>query len=794
MIVPGSANPLLFSADDGYNLTRSLRFRSSASASLSRTPASAGNRQKWTWSGWIKRGALGTNNCFFSQGNNIFVARFNNNTDVLEVYDVTGGPYQLQLITSQVFRDPSAWYHLVIATDTTQATASNRVKIYLNGTQITAFSTSTYYSQNYNTEVNTTDVTNIGALAFVGQYFDGYLTEINFIDGQALTQSSFGETDITTGVWKPKRYAGTYGTNGFYLPFTDNSALTTSSNAGLGKDFSGNGNYWTTNNISITSGTTYDSMTDVPTLTSATAANFAVLNPLNAETGMGGTLGGGNLDLSGSGGKRSTIAARTGKWYWEFRVNSGAGANFPMSGLYVAGQGTYYPGYDGNSFGYFQGGAIYYNGSTSLTVSSYTDGDVLGFAWDADTGKVYVAKNGTWQNSGNPAAGTGQVATISTGVDRVVGAYNSSGSCSINFGQRPFAYTPPTGYVSLNTYNLPTSTILKGNTVMDATLYTGTLLSNAITNTAAFKPDLVWLKSRSAATGHEWTDSVRGVTKSLSSNSTAAEATDVQGLTAFNTNGFTVGTNTDYNNLAATYVAWQWQAGQGTNTTNTNGTITSTVSVNASAGFSVVSYTGTAVNATVGHGLGVAPSFIVVKRRVTAGFNWVVWHSALTGLQFLKLNSTDAVGSAATVWNSTIPTSSVFSLGSDTTANPSAEACIAYCWAPIAGYSAFGSYTGNGSTDGAFVYTGFRPKWVMIKEIGAGGTNWNILDTSRDPYNVEQKYLAANLSDAEGTLALLDGLSNGFKLRNSVLSVNASGNTYIYAAFAENPFKNSLAR
>jgi hypothetical protein len=289
---------------------------------------------------------------------------------------------------------------------------------------------------------------------------------------------------------------------------------------------------------------------------------------------------------------------------------------------------------------------------------------------------------------------------------------------------------------------------------------------------------------------------VRGVTKALVSSATAAESTDTQGLTAFGSAGFTVGTNTDYNNLAATYVAWQWQAGQGSSSSNTNGSITSTVSVNASAGFSIVSYTGTGSGATVGHGLGVAPSVIICKNRSASGA-WHSYFSAISGMQngYIVLNSTAAFYTPnTTVWNGTQPTSSVFSIGTDSGVNGSGNAQIAYCWTPIAGYSAFGSYTGNGSAAGPFVYTGFRPKFVMIKEITTGGTNWNILDTSRDPYNVEQKYLAANLSDAEGTLALLDGLSNGFKLRSSGLAVNASGSTYIYMAFAENPFKNSLAR
>ncbi len=405
--------------------------------------------------------------------------------------------------------------------------------------------------------------------------------------------------------------------------------------------------------------------------------------------------------------------------------------------------------------------------------------------------------NSAGGTTGNPSGNTNETINVTpVGMFPFTATYQDT--VRYNFGQRPFAYTPPTGFVSLNTFNLPTSTIVKGNTVMDATLYTGTLLSNAITNAAAFKPDLVWLKSRSAATGHEWTDSVRGVTKSLSSNSTAAEATDVQGLTAFNTNGFTVGTNTDYNNLAATYVAWQWQAGQGSTSSNTSGTITSTVSVNASAGFSVVTYTGTGANATVGHGLGVAPQLMIFKNRSGAN-SWCIYHSSISPANFLQFDTNAQLSSTTYPMfgtTPTAPTSSVFSIGTNAQTNQSATNYVAYCWTPIAGFSAFGSFVANGSADGAFVYTGFRPKFVLLKD-ASGTNNWFILDTTRDPYNVAPDYLQPNTSIAEAAYSApggLDILSNGFKTRTSSSSINTSGATIIYAAFAENPFRNSLAR
>jgi len=289
---------------------------------------------------------------------------------------------------------------------------------------------------------------------------------------------------------------------------------------------------------------------------------------------------------------------------------------------------------------------------------------------------------------------------------------------------------------------------------------------------------------------------VRGVTKALVSSATAAESTDTQGLTAFGSAGFTVGTNTDYNNLSATYVGWQWQAGQGSSSSNTNGSITSTVSVNASAGFSIVSYTGTGSGATVGHGLGVAPQFIITKNR-SATSAWHCYVAAISGMQngYIVLNSNAAFFTPnTTVWNGTQPTSTVFSIGTDSGVNGSGNAEIAYCWTPIAGFSAFGSYTGNGSADGPFTYVGFRPKFMLIKRTDTAGYSWFVIDTSLNPYNNSANYQIADDSSVQHTDNGLDILSNGFKLRNTGASENANGGTYVYMAWAENPFKNSLAR
>ena len=345
---------------------------------------------------------------------------------------------------------------------------------------------------------------------------------------------------------------------------------------------------------------------------------------------------------------------------------------------------------------------------------------------------------------------------------------------------------------------MPTTyAIIKGNQYMDATLYTGTGTTNTITNAAGFKPDFVWGKSRSAVQNNGLYDSVRGVNNLLISNSTLAELV-VSGVSSFNSNGFSTGSDGSVNQSAVTYVGWQWAAGQGSNVTNTSGTITSTVSANTTAGFSIVKFNTTSASgtSTIGHGLGAVPSMIIMKDMTTA-YNWDVWNSGLGSIgNTLILNSTAAVFTTRQPFTTTAPTSSVFSFNNAFYAVPS-DNVVAYCWTPIAGFSQFGSYTGNGSTDGPFIYLGFRPKFWMAKRTDVGAP-WLIYDSSRNTSNVVNNYLLPNASDAEGSGSspndVNDFLSNGFKVRCSNAGENANGGNYIYMAFAETPFKYAGAR
>jgi len=794
----------------GYQISRSVRLRASATAYFSRTPAGASNRRTYTFSAWVKRGLVDANyrKLIGIQTPTDDAIRFNSSYQ-LEFY--LNGTTSGQVITNAVYRDPSAWYHIVVAVDTTQATAANRVLMYVNGVQVTSFATASYPTQNYDTGFNTANLTTIGQNASA-QYFDGYLTEINWIDGQALTPSSFGYTDTVSNVWQPLPYTGTYGTNGFYLNFSDNSAATA---AAIGKDYSGNGNNWTPTNISVTAGATYDSMVDSPSLYGTDTGaggtvrgNYAVLNTLARFTGGNtASITNGNLLTTSGGNPTHTVGTMTvpasGKFYFEVTCTSldtirtyigflTTQTNAFASGGSASYDLTYSALYASND------GRIYYNtGSSASAVygATYTTGDVIGVAYD--NGKIWWSKNGVFQASGNPSTGANPGLTGWNVYGDLYPYCGYSSTFSANFGQQPFTYTAPSGFVALNTYNLSVPTINNGANYMAATLYTGNGATQTIANTVnniSFQPDLVWVKSRSAATDHKLTDSVRGVTKALISDTTGAETTDTNGLTAFGSTGFTLGTDTVYNNSAATYVGWQWQAGKGTTSSNTSGSITSTVSVNTTAGFSIVGYTGTGANATVGHGLGVAPSMIITKVRSTSGADWNVYHTSIGATASLFLDLTSAASTSINYWNNTSPTSSVFSVGISGGTNNSGNTMIAYCFAPITGYSAFGSYTGNGSTDGPFIYTGFRPRFILYKPSNVGATDWVMWDTVRSTYNVQGNYLLANTAGAEGNVSVIDILSNGFKLRIASTGNNGSGDNIVYAAFAENPFKYARAR
>ena len=595
------------------------------------------------------------------------------------------------------------------------------------------------------------------------------------------------------------------GQNIIYMAFADTRE------AAFWKDVSGQGNHWTPNNLDYR-----DSLPDSP------ANNFATLNSTFATSNsasQGGTLSEGNLRITTTGGffKGGTFAPSSGKWYFEGYAET-VGAQMSISFADYSAIQTGYP-----YVGYLSGGGLHQINGNALdaagTHPTWTSGDIISCAIDIDAGKIWWAKNGVWIDSGDPAAGTNPPTTFTANTE-VVPYFmcdNAAGTKTwiSNFGQdstfagaKPmgaytddnsignFQYAPPAGYLALCTANLPTPTIIDGSEYFNTVLYTGDGVDDRSITGVGFQPDFIWGKSRSSAYNHELYDVIRGTGNRLSSDNNYAEQVRNDNLQAFESDGFQVGTGVGLNGSGSTYAAWNWKAG-GTAVSNTAGTITSQVSANVDAGFSIVSYTGTGSGgATVGHSLGVKPDMVIAKNRTDAA-NWLVWHKDLSGEDYyLHLERTDAQAQNSAFWSAF--SSTTFTLGNSNHINGSGDAIIAYCFANTDGYLKAGSYTGNGSTSNPpFVFTGFRPAWVLIKCSSASSTNWLLLDNKREGYNSAQDVLFPESNAAEETNAAktVDFLSNGFKVAATANgSTNASGGTYIYLAFAETPQKFANAR
>ena len=526
--------------------------------------------------------------------------------------------------------------------------------------------------------------------------------------------------------------------------------------------------------------------------------NYATLNTLDNN---GLTLSNGNLDASRSTNSWATCKATFGlasnKWYFEYIVNSGASNQiigvFKTEDTPPAVSTTGYMTISASGWGYQLDGNKANSNSFTATGTTAGVGDNIMVAVDVGAGKIWFGVNGTWLNSGDPANGNNAAFTnLSGSMSPAVCLYGTQ-SGSINFGQRAFAYTAPTNFKSLNTANLPTPTIADGSQYFSPKLYTGNGTGQSISS-FNFSPDWVWIKPRSAGNYHNLFDIVRGVDKALFSNTTDGEVTYNGRLTSFDSSGFTVGNvssaGVGTNENGTTFVSWAWDAGTST-VTNNDGSIASQVRAQPSAGFSIVKFTGTGSNASVGHGLNSAPQLVILK-GLTTTYDWIVWHEAIAATSYLALNATSAVNvNLPTVWNSTAPTNSVFSIGSSVGSNTNNAGHIAYCFAPVSGYSSMGSFVGNGSSDGIFVSTNFRPSFILIKASSISGEDWVILDTARAPSNVSSLLIKPNTSQQEFTNSAYntDILSNGFKIRNSNPRFNQSGATYIYYAVAENPFQ-----
>jgi hypothetical protein len=665
---------------------------------------------------------------------------FLNTSNQMQIYD------QTLKTSSSAALSTSTWFHLAISR------VSGTLTYYVNGASAGSFSYSAA------TNASSTGI-RIGTRTDVTSFFFGYIQDFRIYKGVAKYTGNFNPPSATAD---PAIAAG--------------------------------------NDSLIDSPTNYGTDTGVG---GEVRGNYCTLNPL--DKGTGAVLSNGNLDnitntAGWVGGAKGTIGMSSGKWYFEVTCTAGD----TMLGIGNAASGVAtpsFPGYKPGSYGYYSPGTKFNNDVSSAYGASYGAGDVIGIAFDADNGTLTYYKNGTSQG----------VAFSSIPSDTYFPYVATYNSIYCNFGQRAFAYqTPGTNrpaatFKALCTQNLPAPLVTKSNTVMDVLLWSGTGGNRSLTG-LNMSPDFVWIKQRntSYSVGHQLYDVVRGAgsLKQLDSSNTTAEGggnTHQYGyLSSFDSAGFSVtagSLDSDYvNKSGITYVGWAWDAGTST-VSNTAGSITSQVRANATAGFSVVTYTGNAVSgATVGHGLGVAPNLIIIKSR-SGTHDWIVYHASIGNTGAVRLNTTAATQTLSVWFNNSGPSSTTFTLGNTAGTNESGSTFVAYAFAPVVGYSSMGSYVGNGSaTDGPFIYTGFKPRFFVFKRTDTTG-QWIVVDTARSSYNPAILNLNLNLSDSEYSgYATEDFVSNGLKLRTSDANWNASGGTYVYFAFAESPFQYARAR
>jgi len=813
-------------------IERSLKFHDGDSAYLSRTPGSAGNRKTFTFSCWFKRSTLGTQSgAFLKAGDassNYFKINIANDHK-LYVLATISGSYTEYFRSYQLFRDIAGWTHLVLRWDTTDSTAAQRVRVYINGSELAA-SRSANPTENLDGFVNDTNQHEIGASTVNSQYWDGYIAEVNLVDGLSLDPSSFGFTGGQTNVWLPRRYTGSYGTNGFRLDFNDNS-----STAALGIDKSPNGNDFTANNFSVSAGVGNDSVIDSPTNNFCTW-NSSFGNPSNYLVPTEGNLQSNGISGNNHLRQQSTMVLHSGKWYCELKMVSGYDSADPTirMGICTPNAGhrdsnndhMYYE--NSNNFATIMysvhHGTVYevITNSSTTKISGLTtlaNGDVMGIALDLDNDRFFISKNGTFFSNGtgtqDPVTGTnplysGGILTSRKDLDGFViacGLYSDK-VVTADFGQQGFAYTPPTGFKAISSKNFVPSTPAFRNPKrhFEVLTYTGNTTNNRAITGLGFSPDLVWIKRRSGGNQSPFWVS-RGITISDSggtgnvgplapNDSYAQSATNTDGgFASFDIDGFTLGKGSSTANAdapyqrnnanSATYVAWCWKAGGATTVANTDGSIASAVSVNKEAGFSIVTYTGTNGNGTFGHGLGKAPKWVIIKRLDTAS-NWAVYHESIGNTKRLVLDLANGSASSSGWWNNTSPTSTTVSVGTDAGHNGSTDDYVAYCWTDVPGFSKFGSYVGNGNSNGQYVYLGFRPAFILIKR--EASENWIIADykrNSNDRTSPADSYIVANGNGAESTGIIYDLVQNGVKFQSS--SQNESGSVYYYVAFADSP-------
>ena len=818
--------------------SRSLRMQD---ARLTRTPSSTGNPKKWTFSAWLKRTNLGQSYIFggspLASGYDGIAAIYFNGSDQLHTYYDTSGsnPYGAVDDGSRLYRDLGSWYHLCWAVD-----AENTIhKIWINNNLV---STNTgRYPPNFTYGLNNSGdemVIGDGSWDSYGSpNFNGYMAEINYLDGQYLEPDSFAETK--NGVWIPlKDPSLTYGTNGFRLQFL--ATGTSADSSGIGADTSGQGNHF-----ALTSLAAGDVVLDNP------ENNFATLNLLDKS---GGTFTEGNLryDTSSWDMATGTVLLPSGKWYYEVRVDAyNASANAFSVGIIqtnkIRGSGNSYywshSSWSTSSQGYLYG--VNVNGTTeykisagsATSLSSHPDivqGSVIGIFIDLESDTTSIKYN---IDGGTPF----ELFTSMQDVDYTIGVSDYLAQLTFNFGQDStfvgqetaggntdgngkgdFHTALPSGhtdYLAICSANLPDPTIgpqtrTQADDHFNTFLYTGTNATNRNIATNTFTPDWVWLKSRSQADNHVVVDVLRkngSNFPNMHPNTTDAEANDTHPKII--TNGIQVSEGL-YDNNNVNFVAWTWKAGgdpddvtgnfikDGVAFTPTQGTIDTTkMSVNTTSGFSIVTYTANNnTKGTVTHGLNSAPNLVIIKNRDTSpNGQWVIGQDQNGFTGQLYFNNGGPFGSNSGSFDNTAPTNAVVTVNTDNTVNEGTDGFVMYSFHNVEGFSKIGSYIGNDSTDGTFVHTGFRVAFLMLVRTSDSGS-FQLLDNKRNTFNPTDIYLYVPGSGTENDGSTLspainvDFLSNGFKLRTTESVYNSNGGTFLYMAFATQPFKFSNAR
>jgi len=758
---------------EAYEIDESCRFNDDDSAYTGAASPTPTSERIFTFSFWVKRANIGSEMYIWTNerddGGNTWGGIYFQADDTLRWRaENTSGTAILERVTNAVFRDPGAWYHIVCVCDSNQ-TDSTAADIYVNGTVQTYSSTTNPGSAQDLGWPSTAEPFEVGRLFNNTYYLDAYLANFYFIDGQELAPSDFGKINSITGQWVPKEYSGTFGNAGLFLDFS----VAPGTGDGAGTDSSGNDNDLTDSGLAAA-----DQVVDTPT------DNFATWNGV-ASTTNPATLSDGNLTaLRSSDGtdiERSTIAVlASGNWYAEFTIDAtGSGSHIWSVGviksddveLYVTDEPRLGDAAEGYAYTTNWSSTPVPHKANNGTETSYgsagSASDIIGV--HLSSGALTFYHN----NSTQGAAFSGLSGNFLFG-------WSGQGGSKVtaNYGQTGFNYTPPTGAVGISTANLDAPTTADPSAYFQPTIYTGDGESSLAVNqggNSTFEPDFVWIKNRDATDDHILTDSVRGATKLISSNNTDAESTDADTLLSFDSDGFSVGADVKVNTAGEKYVGWQW--------------LESTTSA-----FDIVSYTGNGSVRTISHNLGVKPDMMIFK-RLDGTQNWGVYHHVITADYVMVLDLTNAKTDDAAVFNDTEPTSSVFTVNTDGKVNANTQTYIAYLFAGVEGFGKFGSYKGNGSTDGPFVWCGFKPAYVMTKRTNDVG-DWKTWDNQRTTYNVITTSLAANTNevDSTGTAQYIDFLSNGFKIRGNDTETNGDGSTYVFAAFADTPFKTATAR